>query len=123
VDSVSLPITRGYNLLSGLTNIGLYRNCTYAFDPDTGLIVRHTVDSIEPAPEERVYGMLFGLVGGGHGQHEHHGDSVQSQSEKENGPVSVLALVSVPVPVPVGAVYSAVTMRPPKQQQSLSECY
>jgi hypothetical protein len=113
VDSVSLPITRGYYLLFGITDIGLYSNCTYAFDPDTGLVVRHTVDSIEPAPEERVYGMLFDLVGGGRG-HGQHRDSIQSRSQGENHTVPAPALVPVPVPALVGAVDSAVTIRPPK---------
>lgn len=37
------------------------RNCTYTFSPETGLIHRHAVDSIEPAPHESFYEAIRGL--------------------------------------------------------------
>ncbi|KIP05879.1 hypothetical protein PHLGIDRAFT_128602 [Phlebiopsis gigantea 11061_1 CR5-6] len=60
----------------GLTVSGLGRvsrapvewqvDCTYTFSPQTGLILQHTVDSIEPAPHQALFEALskFGLLGG-----------------------------------------------------------
>jgi hypothetical protein len=46
----------------------LTRNCTYTFVPETGLIERHVVESIEPAPHASFYEGLrmlrLGLSGG-----------------------------------------------------------
>jgi hypothetical protein len=44
-------------------------NCTYTFSPLTGLIVHHSVDSIEPAPHQALFEALgkFGLLEGGLG--------------------------------------------------------
>lgn len=53
------------NLLSYLH----HRNCTYTFSPLTGLIIHHSVDSIEPAPHQALFEALgkFGLLDGGVG--------------------------------------------------------
>ncbi|KAI0788918.1 hypothetical protein BC629DRAFT_1593421 [Irpex lacteus] len=44
-------------------------NCTYTFSPLTGLIIHHSVDSIEPAPHQALFEALgkFGLLDGGVG--------------------------------------------------------
>ncbi|KAL0577550.1 hypothetical protein V5O48_004448 [Marasmius crinis-equi] len=44
-------------------------NCTYGFSPITGLILSHTINSIEPAPHQTVYDALRVSLGGvfGHG--------------------------------------------------------
>ncbi|KAI0084990.1 hypothetical protein BDY19DRAFT_987277 [Irpex rosettiformis] len=44
-------------------------NCTYTFSPLTGLIIHHSVDSIEPAPHQALFEALgkFGLLDGGMG--------------------------------------------------------
>lgn len=47
-------------LFTSLKSIG-GRNCTYTFSPHTGLVERHTVDSIEPAPHESFYEAIRGL--------------------------------------------------------------
>lgn len=45
------------------------RNCTYTFSPTSGLILLHTIDSIEPTPHQALFEALgrFGLVGRGGG--------------------------------------------------------
>lgn len=46
------------------------RNSTYRFSPQTGLILEHKIDSIEPAPTQAVFDALraalakLGLAGG-----------------------------------------------------------
>ncbi|KAJ3478420.1 hypothetical protein NLI96_g9764 [Meripilus lineatus] len=44
-------------------------NCTYTFSPTSGLILLHTIDSIEPTPHQALFEALgrFGLVGRGGG--------------------------------------------------------
>ncbi|KAJ8082477.1 hypothetical protein AAF712_001593 [Marasmius tenuissimus] len=43
-------------------------NCTYGFSPITGLILTHTINSIEPAPHQTVYDALRASLGGVFGQ-------------------------------------------------------
>lgn len=41
----------------------LYRNSTYTFSPNTGLIYRHVINSIHPAPHQAVYDALRSSLG------------------------------------------------------------
>ncbi|KAF9261110.1 hypothetical protein L218DRAFT_870659 [Marasmius fiardii PR-910] len=56
-------------------------HCTYGFSPATGLIYRHTINSIEPAPHQTVYDALRASLGGVFG----HGYRVPGASDRSEG--------------------------------------
>ncbi|KAF7800161.1 hypothetical protein EIP86_011407 [Pleurotus ostreatoroseus] len=72
--------SREKSLVLGLTVHGASRvsktpaqwdvNCTYTFSPISGLILQHSIDSIEPAPTQALFEALgkFGLLGPGAGR-------------------------------------------------------
>lgn len=51
-------------------HVPVYSNCTYTFSPASGLVLLHSIDSIEPAPTQALFEALgkFGLLGGGGGR-------------------------------------------------------